>query len=394
MLRNNIKKSMFKSILNIKHGHLEVIFPDDSKLIFGDNNCHIKGKINILNWSALSQIFNSGSIGFAETYMEKKIISDDISKVLYIMALNRKLNNKIMYGKKIHSYFNYFRHLLKSNSKIRSKKNISYHYDLGNDFYSLWLDKSMTYSSAIFNKRTNSLNEAQLDKYKNLCKLTEIDPNNTILEIGCGWGGFAEYAAKNYGVSITGITLSKEQANFAKKRMFKAGLNDLVNIKILDYRDLNKKFDRIISIEMFEAVGEKYWADYFNKLKNSINDDGLIGMQLITIKNNLYNNYRNNADFIQKYIFPGGFLPSVDALNKVTLKCGLQINYGKSFSRDYAKTLSIWRKQFLKNWKNMPKNEKYNNKFKLMWEYYLAYCEAGFMSNNTDVHQITLNKKN
>jgi len=385
-----MKKNIFKSILNINNGYLKVSFPDNSELFFGDSKSKLSGNIEIKNWGTLTQIFNSGSIGFAEAYMDQKIDSKDISKVLHIMALNRNLNNKIMYGKKIHRYINFIKHLFKANTITGSKNNISYHYDMGNDFYSLWLDKSMTYSSAIFDEKTSNLNDAQINKYQSLCNLTKINADTNICEIGCGWGGFAEYAAKSFGAKITGITLSQEQANFAKKRMYKKGLNELVDIQIIDYRDLKKKFDRIISIEMFEAVGEKYWPIFFSKLKSNLNNNGLIGMQLISIKNELYNNYRNNSDFIQKYIFPGGFLPSVDALTKVTSDCGLKIFYEKSFSEDYAKTLSIWRSNFIKNWSNMPKNKKYDLKFKKMWEYYLAYCEAGFRSKNTNVHQITL----
>ena len=385
-----MKKNIFKSILNINNGYLKVSFPDNSELFFGDSKSKLSGNIEIKNWGTLTQIFNSGSIGFAEAYMDQKIDSKDISKVLHIMALNRNLNNKIMYGKKLHRYINYIKHLFKANTITGSKNNISYHYDMGNDFYSLWLDKSMTYSSAIFDEKTSNLNDAQINKYQSLCNLTKINADTNICEIGCGWGGFAEYAAKSFGAKITGITLSQEQANFAKKRMYKKGLNELVDIQIIDYRDLKKKFDRIISIEMFEAVGEKYWPIFFSKLKSNLNNNGLIGMQLISIKNELYNNYRKNSDFIQKYIFPGGFLPSVDALTKVTSDCGLKIFYEKSFSEDYAKTLSIWRSNFIKNWSNMPKNKKYDLKFKKMWEYYLAYCEAGFRSKNTNVHQITL----
>lgn len=390
MLFNNMKKNIFKSTLNINNGYLKVSFPDNSELFFGDSKSKLSGNIEIKNWGTLTQIFNSGSIGFAEAYMDQKVDSKDISKVLHIMALNRNLNNKIMYGKKLHRYINYIKHLFKANTITGSKNNISYHYDMGNDFYSLWLDKSMTYSSAIFDAKTSNLNDAQINKYQSLCNLTKINADTNICEIGCGWGGFAEYAAKSFGAKITGITLSQEQANFAKKRMYKKGLNELVDIQIIDYRDLKKKFDRIISIEMFEAVGEKYWPIFFNKLKSNLNNNGLIGMQLISIKNELYNNYRHNSDFIQKYIFPGGFLPSVDALTKVTSDCGLKIFYEKSFSEDYAKTLSIWRSNFIKNWSNMPKNIKYDLKFKNMWEYYLAYCEAGFRSKNTNVHQITL----
>ncbi len=392
MLINKLNKNIFIKIININHGFLLIIFPDNTEFTFGNKKSKIKGKIIIKDWNVLKNIFKSGSIGFAEAYMEEKILSENISKVLYIMALNRNSNSKIMYGKKLYNYLNFFKHLLKSNTKSGSKSNISYHYDMGNDFYSLWLDKSMTYSSALFDNKKYNLEEAQINKYKNLCKVTNICSNKSILEIGCGWGGFAEFAAKSFGSKVTGITLSKQQAEFAKKRMYNAGLNDLVEIKIIDYRDLKEKFDRIISIEMFEAVGEKYWPIFFEKLKNSLKDNGLIGMQLITIKNELYNNYKYNSDFIQKYIFPGGFLPSKMTLYNYANKNGLEINSYNSYGLHYSNTLILWRDEFLKKWDLISK-QGFDLTFKRMWNFYLSYCEAGFKSKNIDLIQFSLQNR-
>ncbi len=387
-----IDKNIITKLFFIKNGLLTITLPDRSKIYLGEKESDLVANLIINSKNFYNRIFRSGAIGFAESYINSEISSPNISKVIYILSLNRDYNNNIIYGKKIYNLWNYFKHILRPNSMSGSKKNISYHYDLGNEFYSKWLDTSMTYSSALFESEKDELSKAQYNKYNNLCEMTKIKAGDNILEIGCGWGGFAEFAAKKYQSKITCITLSKKQAEFAQKRVQKAGLNDLIDIQISDYRAINKKYDRIISIEMFEAVGKRYWPTFFKKLSDNIKDDGIIGMQLISIKNDLYTSYKYNADFIQKYIFPGGFLPSIHALQRVTSESGLNMNIEKTFGKDYANTLSIWRKSFLNNWNIISKEKIFDVKFKNMWEYYLAYCEAGFLSGSTNVHQITLKK--
>ena len=390
---NKVNKNLINKMLFIEEGLLKLILPDKTAVNIGKINSTFIAELNIHTWKVFNRVIKGGSIGFAEAYINSETSSPDISKVIQLLSINRDYNKNIIYGKTFYKYLNYIQHLFKPNSKPGSKKNIAHHYDLGNDFYSKWLDSSMTYSSGIFNNKKFDLQLAQRKKYESLCKITNIKPGDNILEIGCGWGGFSEYTAKKYGAKVTAVTISNKQADYAKKRIYKEGLNDLVQIKVIDYRDIISKYDKIISIEMFEAVGEKYWPVFFKKLHDNLQDNGLIGMQLISIKDELYSSYKYRSDFIQKYIFPGGFLPSINVLTQVISNNGLNIEVKKSFAKDYARTLSIWREKFIFNWEIISKEKHFNENFKRMWEYYLSYCEAGFLSGSTDVHQILLNKQ-
>jgi cyclopropane-fatty-acyl-phospholipid synthase len=285
------------------------------------------------------------------------------------------------------------RHWLNRNSKAGSRRNIAYHYDLGNSFYQAWLDSTMTYSSAIFTDAKTDLGSAQTAKYKRLAELADIQPGDRVLEIGCGWGGFAEYAASTHGAHVTGITLSKEQHRFATDRLAKAGLDSQTDIRIQDYRDLDSKFDKIISIEMFEAVGEKYWAVYFNRLAECLKRGGKAALQIITIDNTQFAAYRRNPDFVQKYIFPGGMLPSEASLQSPISKAGLALSADDGFALHYARTLSIWRERFLKAWPELSAVSQFDERFRRMWELYLAYCEGGFRAGQIDVRQILLHHR-
>ena len=394
MIINKFNIKLITKLLHINEGLLKLKLPDNKELYIGKINSKFIAELDIHSWQIFNKIIKEGSMGFAEAYMNSEASSPDILKVIQLLGMNRKYNKKIIQGKVLYSLYNYMQHIFRPNSKNGSKKNISSHYDLGNSFYSKWLDKSMTYSSGIFINKKIDLKTAQENKYENLCKITKIQRSDEVLEVGCGWGGFAEYAAKKYGTKVTGLTISKKQAEYAKKRIYEQGLNDLVEIKIMDYRDVTYKYDKIISIEMFEAVGEKYWPVFFNKLHENLKDGGLIGVQLISINNELYSSYRNNVDFIQKYIFPGGFLPSLEALSQAASKAKLHMEIKKSFGKDYAKTLSFWRNTFVSKWDTISKEERFNENFKRMWEYYLSYCEAGFLLGSTDVHQILFNKFN
>jgi cyclopropane-fatty-acyl-phospholipid synthase len=278
------------------------------------------------------------------------------------------------------------------NNKSRSKKNISKHYDLGNDFFSLWLDPSLTYSSAIFEKQKDDLFSAQLNKYKKLTELIKPNVGNKILEIGCGWGGFAEYVGKNYDVKLDCITISKEQFEFSKKRIFENGLNEKVNIFLKDYRDVKDKYDSIASIEMIEAVGQNYLVNYFKSIKKNLSENGRAAIQAITIDDSLFDRYKTKEDFIQKYIFPGGFLPSKRKLYDLSSSNGLEIKKYESYGSHYSNTLKIWRDEFLKKWEEISKHG-FDNKFKRMWHFYLSYCEAGFKSKNIDLIQFSMQNK-
>ena len=280
-------------------------------------------------------------------------------------------------------------HFQNKNTKNQAKKNISHHYDLGNKFYEYWLDKSMTYSSAIFHEKSIEIEDAQNNKYKRLAELSSINNGDEVLEIGCGWGGFAEFLGKNYDCKVTAITISEEQFKFATKRIAEAKLAEKVKIVFCDYRNLSGKFDKIISIEMFEAVGSEYWNTFFKKVESVLKPKGSISLQLITIDDKIYDVYKINPDFIQKYIFPGGMLPSMKVLKNILGNTSLNIKSIDSYANDYAKTLNIWNKQFNQNWSKIEKLG-FDERFKLLWNYYLSYCEGGFLSKNIDLKQINL----
>jgi len=289
------------------------------------------------------------------------------------------------------NYYVRFKHYLNENTKSKSKKNISHHYDLGNDFYKHWLDKSMTYSSAIFSSSSTDLFQAQINKYKQIAKPLNLNENSSLLEIGCGWGGFSTFVAKNYGANVKAITISKEQYDFATKKIFEEGLNEKVKIELRDYRDIDESYSNIASIEMFEAVGKKYWETFLTTVKNSLSHGGLASLQIITIRDDKVKEYQNNPDFIQQYIFPGGVLPSKMQLEKITSQIGLSLTELQNFKNSYAQTLQIWNNKFQIAWPNIA-SQGFSLRFKKMWEYYLSYCEAGFISGATDVSQFIIRK--
>ena len=256
----------------------------------------------------------------------------------------------------------------------------------------MWLDKSLTYSSAIFEKDKKNLEDAQYNKYKKLINLIEPKSGDKILEIGCGWGGFAEYVGKNLDVKLDCITISKKQYEFAKERIYNSKLNHKINIELKDYRDVNDKYNSIASIEMIEAVGQNYLDSYFKTIKSNLNDDGVAAIQAIVIDDKLYNRYKSKEDFIQKYIFPGGFLPSKNSLKKISMQNGLQIDLINSYGQHYSDTLKIWRNEFMKKWDLISK-QGFDLTFKKMWDFYLSYCEAGFKSKNIDLIQFSMQNK-
>ena len=283
------------------------------------------------------------------------------------------------------------RHWFNRNTRRQARRNIYAHYDIGNAFYSAWLDPSMTYSSGLFEDGTADLTAAQNNKYRRLAEAIDLKPGQKLLEIGCGWGGFAEYAARTYGTKVVGLTISKEQRDFAQARIQKAGLGDLVEIRLQDYRDERDRYDRIASIEMIEAVGEQFWPKYFSQLRDRLLPGGLAGIQAITIQDSLFQTYRREVDFIQRYVFPGGMLPSPEILKALGERFGVPVIRERIFGQDYARTLAIWRSNFRAAWPNlMPSG--FDDRFRRLWEYYLAYCEAGFLSGNIDVRQVVFAK--
>ena len=390
-LNNWSDKIVFSSLKLIKKGYLILTNYDDEKYLFGDPSQKLKVKIKINKPGLTYQIVKSGSTGLAEAYMRGDFETDDLTNLIELTAKNIKLVYKFS-GLLDFSLFNKLKNFLLKNNKSRSKKNISKHYDLGNEFFSLWLDPTLTYSSAIFDQKDNDLEKAQINKYKKLVELIKPKSGNKILEIGCGWGGFAEYVGKNHDVKLDCITISKKQFEYASNRIFKNGLNEKINIQFKDYRDVKQKYNSIASIEMIEAVGQNYLENYFKTIKTNLVRDGSAAIQAITIDDNLFDRYKTTEDFIQKYIFPGGFLPSKKKLYDLSQNNGLAINQYNSYGLHYSNTLKIWRDEFFKKWEEISK-QGFDNKFKRMWHFYLSYCEAGFKSKNIDLIQFSLQNR-
>ena len=392
MLFNNVAdKLVFKFLSKINYGYLEFTTFDGEALKFGNPNDKLQANIIIKKPNFTYNIIRGGSIGFAESYMRGEFETDNLSNLIELTARNIETIHKFS-GLLDFPIINFFKNKIIKNTKSRSKENIAKHYDLGNDFFSLWLDDTLTYSSAIFNDDTKNLSEAQNNKYQKLIDLIKPNNGDKVLEIGCGWGGFAEFLGKKYDVKLDCITISKKQFDYAKERIFKCGLNEKVNIEIKDYRDLNEKYNSIASIEMIEAVGQNYLEGYFKTIKNNLSEGGKAAIQAITIDDKLFDRYKNKQDFIQKYIFPGGFLPNKNSINRYVSDNGLTINSYISYADHYANTLSIWRNDFLKKW-DLIKNLGFDLTFKRMWEFYLSYCEAGFKSKNIDLIQFSMQNK-
>ena len=392
MLLNNVAdKLVFKFLNKINYGYLKLTTFDGNVLKFGNPNDKLQANILVKKQNFNYNLIRGGSIGFAESYMRGEFETDNLSNLIELTARNIEIIHKFS-GILDFPIINFIKNKIIKNTKSRSKENIAKHYDLGNDFFSLWLDETLTYSSAIFNDNSKNLSEAQNNKYQKLIDLIKPNNGDKVLEIGCGWGGFAEYLGKKYDVKLDCITISKKQFDYAKERIFKCGLNEKVNIEIKDYRDLNDKYNSIASIEMIEAVGQNYLEGYFKTIKNNLSEGGKVGIQAITIDDKLFDRYKNKQDFIQKYIFPGGFLPNKSSINRYVSDNGLAINSYISYADHYANTLSLWRNEFLKKW-DLIKNQGFDLTFKRMWEFYLSYCEAGFKSKNIDLIQFSMQNK-
>jgi len=340
---------------------------------------------------AARAILFSGTLGFGESYLDGEWDTPNLTDLLTWAVDNEKALGLESGRMKPLKWFQRIRHLRNANTKKGSKRNIAYHYDLGNRFYSAWLDPSMTYSSAIFTKQDQPLEDAQTEKYRALAERLKIKPGHRVLEIGCGWGGFAEVAARDFGADVVGITISKEQLAYAQERMKKAGLSDQVELRFQDYRDLDERFDRIASIEMIEAVGEKFWPDYFGTLYRSLKPGGMAGIQAITIEDHRFPIYRKSVDYIQRYIFPGGICPSPTEIKKAAAQAGLSFQGVDYFGQSYADTLAAWHRRFSDKWEQI-RLLGFDERFKRMWKFYLSYCEAGFATGRTDVGQFMLER--
>jgi cyclopropane-fatty-acyl-phospholipid synthase len=382
-------KAVLFGLMQIK-GALDVTLPDGRTLAFGDGKGD-RANLRVNDWRFARRVLASGDIGFAEGFMAREWETHDLPALLTILASNVERFTRLLEGGPIGKVLNGLRHMLRANTRRGSRRNILAHYDLGNRFYEAWLDRSMTYSSARFDSNRADLETAQIAKYRTLAEQLELNPGDHVLEIGCGWGGFAEFAAREYNVRVTGVTISDEQLAYARARMEKAGLSDRVEIRRQDYRDIEGQFDKVASIEMFEAVGEKYWPSYFAKIADVLKPGGRASLQIITIQDRLFDRYRKRADFIQRYVFPGGMLASVERLREETARAGLVWRKIEAFGNSYAETLAEWAKRFSAKWREISAMG-FDERFKQLWLFYLGYCEAGFRAGRTDVIQLALAK--
>ncbi len=359
---------------------------------------HVQGKVRgptgrliIRDFKFVARVLASADIGFGEGYIAGEWETPDLAALLEVFTLNFDHLEKLVAGNPIMSAINVLAHAFNRNSKSGSKRNIHAHYDLGNDFYAAWLDTSMTYSSAMFSHAGQSLADGQRNKYRALADSIGVRPDENVLEIGCGWGGFAEYAIKERGARLTGLTISQEQFDFTRKRLFEAGLAERADIRLLDYRDIQGRFDRVASIEMFEAVGEAYWPTFFRKVNDVLAPGGRAGLQIITIRNDLFKVYRQRSDFMRKYVFPGGMLPSERRLQTETERAGLRWAGLTRFGEDYARTLADWATRFEDSWTDQAARG-FDERFHRLWMFYLRYCEAAFRTGRTNVVQLGLER--
>ena len=376
---------------NIAKGCLTVGLPDGRLFSFKGRDPGPDARIDIHDFSFAARLADGGDLGFAEAYLRGEWATPSLPRFLELFAANYPVIQTLLAGKPLIRLWQMFRHFLNRNTKSGSKRNIHAHYDLGNSFYSAWLDPTMTYSSAIYAPGDNDLAAAQTRKYRALADALEIQPSDHVLEIGCGWGGFAEFAASEIGCRVTGLTISAEQLKFARERIEKAGLSHLVNFEMRDYRDETGTYDKIASIEMFEAVGEAFWPAYFAQLRDRLKPGGRAGLQVITIREESFKVYKRELDFIRAYIFPGGMLPTATILRDMGQRFGIPLTGELTFGLDYARTLSDWRDRFLSAWPQLVPMG-FDERFRRMWEYYLAYCEAGFRTGNIDVRQMVFAK--
>ena len=382
---------VFDLVGKLNSGRVDFVLPDGRRFRAEGKCPGPVAEITINNPEVFARLIREGDLGFSDAYLDEWWTTPDLQTFMdFIHADNDDMYDGFS-GIAIVRAWEKVRFWFQSNSKRQALKNISHHYDLGNDFYSLWLDDTMTYSSALFNTGQESLENAQIAKYASMIDQMGVKPGDHVLEIGCGWGGFAEYAAKERGLKVTGLTISKEQLLYAQKRIKNKGLEDKVDLKLQDYRDEKGVYDGVASIEMFEAVGEKYWPIYFETIKHCLKPGRQATLQIITVHDARWDVYRKSVDFIQKYIFPGGMLPSPTVLKQEVTKAGLRVQHSIEFGKSYSQTLRRWFDVFNEQWDTIN-DMGFDDRFRRMWNFYLTSCAATFESGNCDVTQITLQK--
>ncbi|MEQ8402639.1 MAG: cyclopropane-fatty-acyl-phospholipid synthase family protein [Roseitalea porphyridii] len=379
----------FDTVQKINCGRLDFVLPDGRRFRVEGKTPGPVAELDIHNPDCFARLIREGDLGFCDAYLEGWWSTPDLQALMdFVHEDNWDVYDGFP-GMGLVRVYERLRHWLKRNSRAQARRNISHHYDLGNDFYRLWLDDTMTYSSALFRTGQESLEAAQMQKYASMVDQLGAKPGDHVLEIGCGWGGFAEYAAKERGLRVTGLTISREQFDFAQERIARAGLSEQVTFKLQDYRDERGSYDGIASIEMFEAVGEQYWPTYFGTVRDRLNPGGRATLQVITVEDHRFEAYRNTVDFIQKYIFPGGMLPSPSVLRAEVERAGLQVLRSIEFGESYSQTLRRWHDTFNEKWEEVARLG-FDDRFRRMWNFYLTSCAGAFRGGNCDVTQITI----
>ncbi|GGL59168.1 SAM-dependent methyltransferase [Wenxinia marina] len=380
---------VFQTLRSMPRGRVDISLPDGRVFRAEGRAPGYVARVDVHDPDLFARLLREGDLGFSDSYLDGGWSTPDLQAFMDLVHDEADEVYDGFPGQFLVRWYEMLRFWLQSNSKRQARKNISYHYDLGNDFYRLWLDETMTYSSALFSTGQESLEAAQTAKYASMVDQMGAKPGDHVLEIGCGWGGFAEYAAKERGLKVTGLTISKEQLAFAQKRIAAAGLSDRVELKLQDYRDERGTYDGIASIEMFEAVGERYWPVYFDTVRNRLRPGANATLQIITVADRRWEAYRRGVDFIQKYIFPGGMLPSPRALRDEVAKASLTTLRSIEFGESYSQTLRRWHEVFNFRWDEIAELG-FDDRFRRMWNFYLTSCAATFRSGNCDVTQITL----
>jgi cyclopropane-fatty-acyl-phospholipid synthase len=379
--------------LDLQRGSLIVESKERYRLLFRGNQPGPQAQFIIHDMAFARRLALGGDIGLAESFLQGEWDTPDLTAFIELFAVNYEAIASLLPNNWLARFWQSVQHRLNRNTRRGSRRNIHAHYDLGNRFYGAWLDETMTYSSALFSEEAreygdNDLSSAQNRKYRSLARDIGIQAHHHVLEIGCGWGGFAEFAAREIGCRVTGLTISQEQYTYACQRISEAGLSDRVTFRFQDYRDEMGTYDHIVSIEMFEAVGEEYWDPFFKKLYACLKPGGRAGLQVITLREESLPYYRKEMDFIRHYVFPGGMLPTLSILKTLGEYVQLPMQAERAFGLDYARTLNLWRDNFRKAWPTLVGTGGFDERFRRLWEYYLAYCEAGFRSGNIDVRQL------
>jgi len=374
---------------DIQFGRLRIVLPSGAVIEKRGSEHGPEAAIVMRNWRMLRRLVTAGDIGFAEGFLAGDWTTPDLTAVIRFAARNSEALSPAIDGNVLMRFIHRISHLLNANTKKGSRRNIEAHYDLGNDFYGQWLDRTMLYSSAIYDEATPDLEAAQQKRLDRIRQKLALEGGESVLEIGCGWGALAVELATRSDANVVGLTLSPSQLAWAKDTVKKSGQEAKVDLRLQDYRDTEGQFDRIVSIEMFEAVGEAYWPSYFETLKRCLDQDGRAVLQIISIEDKRFEAYRGSIDFIQKYVFPGGFLPSDKALDKAISAAGLKLTEVEHFGKSYARTLADWRLRFHANWPAIAA-QGFDERFRRLWHYYLCYCEAGFEEGSIDVGLYTI----